>query len=1426
VWALPELAVVPARSEGAGGKVPVDGRSSSACIMEFADTPNELLSQMRDIWQQILARVIDSDDQSFFELGGTSLQAMEMLDRVNQTFGSELGILALLENPAMGALAELVRQCHLGQSGQAPIRTGPLSVAQHELWMLAQLDRDASRAYNETRALALEGPLDKAVLRAVLAAVVHRHESLRTTFADDGTEQRVWASTGEVVLIERDLAPDADIDSASEWIAREGAEVIDLGRGPLYRFTLARLRPELHVLGVTVHHIVSDGESFNILFRDLVRGLSGSGSPEDAPPMQQIEYVLEQRRRAAGAGWPAAERYWMGALEGARVTSLAAFIGGAGRRTYRGGRVVRSCDARLTQRLRDAATAAGCTVTMGLLAAYVLVLGRLGRTDEVVIAVAGANRTYPRSQTLVGYAANPLLLRWRLDRNAPFSKLLADTRAAVLQALAHQEYPFGNVASRMGENAALATAFSSGLDQSPRHAGRLLVRPVPTPIHFAHVELKLEASVRGEEHVLFFDYSEDRLERGVVEAVADAVVSVVSMLDTGAERRLSEFVLTQDEQRQQLLRFGLGERTEQTKFVSVLERFEAAVRRAPLAIAVEDGTHNISYIDLKRRAGECSRRLRAAGARPGDVVAIKLEPGIEFVVAVLGVLGAGAAYLPIANGQPTARTEFMLTDSAAAWSITRSADDAVALHAPRSRLNGPLLEEQLPARQISDQDLAYIIYTSGSTGKPKGVMISHGGLAHFVRSHDQLFACSARTRGAQVCSLSFDASVMEIWPVLCGGGTLVIGDQDVIKDPRGLQAWLLARRVTLCLLPTPIGELVVGLPWPSSTPLEHLLLGGDRLKSHPPKGLPFEVANAFGPTETTAWCSCKTNLTQGKSGLPPIGRPVLDTELYVLDGDGHPIPPGAVGELYVGGKGLARGYLKRPDLTAERFVPSPYGVGERLYRTGDLVRWSSDGELEFVGRADRQLKIRGYRVELGEIEGLLAAHPAVLEAAVVAAQAGDTAEPRIAAYFVSREGAAGSEDLREYLKRHLSEQMLPNVLIPLDTLPKDCNGKIDRRALEALAIPRLELGAARAPVDAVELRIREIWEDCLNVRGLGCDADFFDAGGTSLGAVRMLSRINSEFDLDLPVAALQELRTVAELAAFLRCGEKQLRLTPTVRITRGRGRDLFLFHPIGGTILCYSPLGAALGSGLGLVALQYPGTYEDRPAIIRDYVTLASEYVEAIQKVQPQGPYLLGGFCAGGVVALETARQLRALGEQVEHLVFIDTGMPNRDRSQLSTMSEVLNYFYMELTVQSGNEPRDLKARLAPLELEDGLRLILHDAQELGILPAEAKLATIRRLYASFDANVAAYRRYLPTPIDVPFTVIQAEEVPEELRSNPSFMEPGLGWSEYTTRGIRVWRTPGSHYTLMRAQNVPAVAALIERAVLGGKHEMALPSQF
>jgi amino acid adenylation domain-containing protein len=1157
----------------------VDRRALAAIPLEVEEetesyqaprTPTEEL--LAGIWGEVLKvdRVGTEDD--FFALGGHSLLAVQVVSRIREAFGVELALRQIFEFPTISGLATAI----VGEqptAGRVPpllrqARPGeiPLSFAQERLWFLEQLDPD-SGVYNIQLPVRLEGELKIAVLAAVLGEIVRRHEALRTTFpaVAGRPRQAIAPSLGlapPVVDLAR-LPAAARRGETSRLAAADAALPFDLARGPLLRATLLLLAADEQILLLDLHHIVSDGWSTGVLIREVAAlypaFLAGHHSPLPPLAVQYADFALWQRGWLTGELLAGEIAWWRQALAGQSPFELPTDYPRPPQPSGRGALHRFVLERGAASALSRLALASGATLYMTLLAGLAAVLTRWSGEESLAVGSPVANRDREELEPLIGFFVNTLVLRVDLAGDPSPATLLDQVRRTALAAYAHQDLPFEKLVEVLSpeRDASRAPLFQVllTLQNTPREALELPGLRL-TPLELDRESAKFDLTLAVEETpkglACAWEYSLDLFDRVTVVRLADHLERLLAGATVDPRCPWSLLPLLSAGERHQILAEWNDTALAWPPEPLVHELFSRQARHRPAATVIAGVEGRLTYGQVEARSNRLAHHLRDLGVGPEVLVAICMERALERVVAIVGVLKAGGAYVPLDATYPPERLAFVLADTGAPVLVTEqeltgrlpaTAATVVSLSGQWDEVPGE--ERWAPETGVGPENLAYVVYTSGSTGRPKGVEVRHAGLSNLVRSYQELYDLRAEDRGTVTSSPAFDASVWELWPYLVAGASVHVPEEEVRLSPTGMVRWWSEEGITLAYLVTPLAEAVLAEEETRRVPLRLRVLttAGDRLHRGPSPGIGFRLMNHYGPSEYTVASTVAEvrERHQAAGRMPAIGRPLANTRIVVLDRHLQLAPVGVPGELCVSGTGLARGYLKRPDLTAEKFLPAPLALGgepgERLYRTGDLVRWLPGGELDFLGRTDSQVKIRGFRIELGEIEAILNLHPEVRQAALLVREDAP-GDRRLVAYVVPREepGPRAAE-LRSFLRDKLPEPMIPVAIVLLATLPVTANGKLDRRSLPAPPADRREEGLAyAAPESAAQRLIARIWTEVLGIEKVGLDDNFFELGGHSLLLAQVQGRLKLAIDPAPSMVDLFRFPTVRTLAAHFQPG--------------------------------------------------------------------------------------------------------------------------------------------------------------------------------------------------------------------------------------------------------------------------------------------------
>ena len=1145
----------------------------------------------------------------------------------------------------------------------------PASFAQSRLWFLSQLD-PASPVYNVPAIFRVDGPLDHRILEGAVNEIIARHESLRTTFrvVDDRPaqvilpEMRVRVNVVSLSALPRDEREGA----LAQWLVRETSTPFDLAKGPLLRVTLVELGEREHVLVFGFHHIVTDMWSQENFMRELTTLYRAFHAHEPSPLpalwIQYADYSSWQREMLANAATASHLAFWREQLRDLpSPLPIPADRPRPARQSLRGALRARELSAGLSAGLREVARSEGVTLFVLTLAACKALLARYSGETDICIGSPVAQRPSEETEELIGYFLNTLALRSNLSGDPDFRELLRRVRSTVLDAFQHQDVPFEKIVEEVqpGRDASRHPIFQIAFvllpegNTTPSFPGTTVV-PVPIPVTTAKFDLTIciEEAPGGMRATI--EYATDLFEAATVDQMLESLQLMLEGIVADPSTPLSRLPILGAAQRSRILTEWSGSERPYPAHQTIAARFAECVARTPEAIAMIDDGTRLTYRELDALSNRVARHLQSHGIREGDFVGLRAERSPAFVVKVLGIAKAGAAYVPLDAEEPAARLEPM--KAACALILDSEPDASVPADpvAPAGRPDGP----------------AYVLFTSGSTGTPKGVIIPHRGITRLVINND--YAPVGKDDVVAFASnVCFDAATFEIWGALLNGATLTVLPREVLLSTSALAAFITTHGVTTLFLTTALFNQIARHVPAAFRPLTHLLFGGEAcnaacVRRVLQEGAPRRLVHVYGPTETTTFATWHlVREVASDAATVPIGRPIANTTVHILDSHMQPVPIGVTGEIHIGGPGVASGYLGEPALTAARFPDTPFG---RLYKSGDLACHHADGAIEFRSRADSQVKLRGFRIEPGEIEAALQQHPAVLQCAILANKHGNDESVLIGCLVPRSNQRAEGAAIREFLASRLPAYMIPSAFVWFDALPLTPNGKLDRRVIAERTTQVTQTRAYVPPQFSLQAQLIEIWEEVLNRRPIGISDDFFELGGHSLAAIQLISRIRETFQTDLPIRRLFSTPTVAGVAEYITA---QTTPAPATRqfqsllaIQKGNPDQRPFFLVPGGwgaelEFLVYGVLARHVGADQPFYGLKARGS----DGVATPHHTLAqmvADYVAEIRTVQPHGPYLIGGECVGGVAAYEIARVLEAMGEKVALLALLGTEPPSR----------------------------------------------------------------------------------------------------------------------------------------------------------------------
>ncbi|OYD96428.1 non-ribosomal peptide synthetase [Nostoc sp. 'Peltigera membranacea cyanobiont' 210A] len=1335
----------------------------------------------------------------------------------------------------------------------------PLSFGQTRLWFLDQLNPNSS-SYNLLIALRLVGTLDQTALEQSLQEIIARHEALHTNFITvDGKPSQIIhnrSGLGTVSIVDlRHLSTLVLSDScraeprqaevteqeiALQQLAQQQAQrPFDLAKQALVRATLVVLSQTEHVLLVCIHHIVFDGWSMGVFVQELAalyNAYSQGQSPSLAPLLiQYADFAIWQRQWLQGDVLQNQLSYWQQQLKDApALLSLPTDRPRPAVQTYNGAYQEFALSQKLTGDLTQLSQQQGVTLFMTLLATYDTLLYRYTGTEDILVGSPIANRDRSEIEWLIGFFVNTLVMRTNLAGNPSFSELLTRVREVTLSAYAHQNLPFEMLVEALQPERDLCHTplfqvmfVFQNAPTSQVELTKLTVSTLPIKGTTSRFDLTLIMQNTATGLVGVWEYNTDLFDASTIERMTGHFVTLLSGIIANPQERISQLPLLTAGEQQQLLVEWNDTQTDYPCDQCIHQLFEEQVDRTPDAMAVVFEDQQLTYYQLNCRANQLADYLRSLGVKPDVLVGICVERSLDMVVGLLGILKAGGAYVPLDPEYPTERLSFMLEDAQVSVLLTQQ---RLIDRLPEYQVKQVCLDEIWEQIAQNDRDnpitgvkafhLANVIYTSGSTGRPKGVMVEHKGLCNLAQAQIQTFGLTSDSRILQFASLSFDASIWEVVMALRSGGTLYLGTKDSLLPGKPLIERLRDYSITHITLPP---SALAVMPVEELPALQTIIVAGEACAAELIRqwSVGRNFFNAYGPTEATV-CATIAKCTEDDEKIS-IGKAIANVQTYILDENLQPVPVGVPGELHIGGIGLARGYLNRPELTQERFISNPFQRGRgqgaggrgkienqfsncdrqactnysRLYKTGDLARYLPDSNIEYLGRIDNQLKIRGFRIELGEIEVVLAQHPEVKEVVVIVRE-DQLANKHLVAYIVPHGKQLLVSELRRFLKQQMPDYMIPSAFMLLETLPLTPNGKVDQKALPIPDIAISQEVSFVAARDTIELQLTQIWEDVLSTHPIGVQHNFFDLGGHSLLAVRLMARIQQQFGKTLPLATLFKSPTIEQLASILRSSIDYRSSSPLVTIQPvGKRSPFFCIHPGGGHVLCYMDLARYLGREQPFYGLQSLGLNGEQEPLSR-IEDMAACYIQALQSVQPQGPYHLGGWSLGGIIAFEMAQQLYASGHQVALLALIDSYVPiamnkpkeiNEAMLLVSLAKYLDGLFGQKLSVSSD--------KLQQLEPEEQLNYILEQAKMLNILSPDFGLQQMRQLFKVFRANLKALYSYIPQPYPNRITLLCASEQVAAVSHD---------WSKLAAGGVEIHNIPGNHYAIVRKPNVQFLA--------------------
>ncbi len=1305
-----------------------------------------------------------------------------------------------------------------------------LSFAQQRLWLLAQL-QGSSATYNMPMALQLDGNLNIDALRSSLAYLLNRHASLRMCFPKvAGQPQVVIQNLDEIevltVLDWQNLDEYPNSPTVQRLIDAHAQEPFDLNTGPVFKAKLLQLQEQKYVLLINMHHIISDGWSMGVFVRELRQAYTAFAqgqNPNLAPlPIQYSDYANWQRNWLQGEVLENQINYWKHQLKDASpLLELPTDYPRPAQQSYRGKRYLYSLTPELSAAIKTFSLQLGASVFMTLLAALSLLLSRYSRQNDLCIGSPIANRTHSQTEGLIGFFVNTLVLLTRIKPEQSFIEFLQQTRSSCLDAYAHQDIPFELLVEKlqpersMSHNPLFQVMFALENNESPDLSlPGVEVEWLDLTCPFAKFDLTLLVIESDNQLNCSWDYATDLFDSSTIQRMAEHFKVLLQGIVDNPNQPISTLPLMTAAE---LLQLQCWNQTQvaypQDK--TLVDLFEAQVEKNPHHQALVFESQSLTYQQLNQLANQLAHYLiQNYQIQPNTLISICVDRSIEMIVGVLGILKAGGAYVPIDPNYPPERIRFMLQDSGTSVLLTQS---SLLDQLPLTELENPpsliCLDRETFAEELTDNpspqstplDLAYAIYTSGSTGRPKGVMIEHRGLVNMTLAVNQVLQIQPQSRLLQFASFSFDASIWEIATALAAGACLYLAKKETLLPSLDLVKFLGDRKISHVTLPPSVLSL---LPQATLPDWQIVVTAGEacptELVTRWAKGRRF--FNGYGPTESTVCASIALCEPNGKK--PPIGQPLPNIRIYILDAHNQPLPLGIPGELCIAGVGLARGYLNRPETTKGKFLEVKlFGKTERIYKTGDLARWGSDGNLEYLGRIDEQVKLRGFRIELGEIESILLQYPSVKEA-IVTLYKTESNQSLIA--YVTGITTDLSTQLKNHLKSRLPDYMVPAQIVVLDQLPLTPNGKIDRKALPA---PNNGVEASyAAPRNEVEKQLAQVWSSVLERQEIGIHDNFFDLGGHSLLAMKLLNNIQQVFGQQLSLSSLFQNPTIAQLAQQLCHTEVQSHPDLLSFQHCPDAAPLFCLPGANGHGFYFRDLAINLGNEQPVYGLETPG--RDGLSPLPDSVAAhASQLLTLLRQQQAKSPYILAGYSSGCAVAFEMADQLEQQGEEVSLMAIFDAGLVSHpeyitERADIDWIWQSIQRTEALKGVSLGLKYDDLAALPDDQARWDLASEYLY---RYNILPEHSTQYLLKTNMKVMKVLTRNYANYQPHHrISAPIVLFRAQEVHDivlqELQAISDYDLPDWGWQAYTQKPVKVISVPGNHGRMLYEPNVKILA--------------------
>jgi len=1308
------------------------------------------------------------------------------------------------------------------------LRSLSTSHIQQANWFLYKLN-PTGLADKISIAIRMTSSIDIESVKNTLQILIERHPILRSIYSEkDGNIISEFRESVEIDWEEID---------ASSWNNAELNEqlsvrlklLFNLETGGVFRASLFSVSVTENILLLTLHQIAGDRESLLILldefvtiYESKVNDISSSLLPLNTTYTDYIDGELEFINSSSGKQ---VGDYWQEKLgDELPILELPTSFSRPSMRTYNGAALRTTINSQLNQKIKQLAKALEVKQEEIILAVFKVLLYRYTGEEDILVGLLQNRENQASFAGVVGNFTNITVVRNLVSESIKFTDFLNQVSKKVFETENYRDYPYALLVKQlksadMSHYPICQVAFSYQKFQKLFKGKELELEYYELPQQKVDFELSLEITELPDSLLANFKYNSDVLEAKTVAQIAEHFQNLLTAIVENSETPVGKLSMLSEAEKQQILVEWNDTKTDYSQDISIHQLFESQVEKTPDAIAVIFGEEKLTYSELNNKANQLACYLQKLGVKPEAHLGICVERSLSMVIGILGILKAGAAYVPLDPNYPSERLAYMISDAQLSVLLTQ---ESLVTSLPEHEARVVYLDRDWGAIEdfstanlssgVTPENLGYIIYTSGSTGKPKGVAMSQRALVNLIMWQQEEANVGESARTLQFAPISFDVSFQEFFATWYSGGTLVLVSQEIRRDSFALIAFMVETQIDRIFLPfVALQQLAAVAPQCQVLPpLREIVTAGEQLQVTPDlvamiDRLPnCKLQNQYGPSETHVVSAYTLQgAAENWPKLPPIGRPIANDRLYIFDKNLQPVPIGVPGELYIGGVGIANGYLNRPDLTAERFITIE---GNRLYKTGDLVRYLSDGNIEFLGRIDNQVKIRGFRIEIGEIETTLSQHPTVKET-VVLAREDQPGNKRLVAYVVPETETTPDivPKLKQYLKEKLAEYMVPSAFVVLSELPLTPSGKVNRRALPAPDISSFSQSENFvAPRDRVEEQLAQMWSEILNINPVGVKSNFFELGGHSLLAVNLMAKIQQRFGKQLPLSILFTNPTIEDLGSLIR-GETKVSSSSLVPLqTQGNKQSFFCVHPAGGHVFYYQGLSNYLGNNQPFYGLQAQGFVEGEKVFTK-VEDMAEFYIKTIQEFQPKGPYQIGGWSFGGVVAFEMAQQLLQQGQEVSLLALLDPWVPilldpNKKIDNLY-MRGVLSRYFGGMFGQTNLVTQD---ELSGLSSEEQIEFIIDKAEKLELFPKEATREQNRRFVDVIIGTLKATYAYKRRPYPGKATVFRAQE------KHPHGIDPQLVWVEMyailDVADMEVVMVPGNHFNFIKEPNNKVLA--------------------